>query len=95
VFGLPAVMTALLVYGVAVLLRQRALSVAALLLSAPFCLWISGYPKIRHLGLLILITNLIGVIALWRGQRFAAVVMWVPFLMIAGSLAFLVMRRHF
>ena len=41
-----------------------------------------------------LATNVAGVVALSRGQRFAAAVLWAPFAMLAGGLAFLIFGHH-
>jgi hypothetical protein len=95
VFGWPAVIAALVVFGLALVLNARALAVIACLISAPFCLFVSGYPVIRGLGLLVLGTNVAGAIALWRHQRVGAALLWTPFVMLAGLLAVFVARTQY
>src|SRR5262245_11341650 len=92
VFGWPAVIAALLTFSVAVALSSRVLAVVAAIVSAPFCLWVSGYPIIRGLGLVALGLNVAGVVALSRRQRFAGAVLWSPFAMLAGAVAILAAR---
>jgi len=93
-FGWPAVITALAVFIVALLRRQTSLAVAAGILSAPFCLLVSGYPLIREWGLIVLSGNVFGVIALSRGHVGLAAASWLPFVALAGFLAVLVLRQH-
>src|SRR4030095_4567783 len=89
VFGWPAVATALLTFTLAVSLNSRGLAVVAALVSAPFCLCVSGDPVIRGLGWVALGLNVAGVVALWRRQRFASAMLWSPFAMLAGAVAIL------
>jgi len=94
VFGFPAVVAALLTFSVAVALNSRGLAVIAALVSAPFCLWVSGYPVVRGLGWVALGLNVAGVVALWRRQRFAGAMLWSPFAMLAGAMAILSSIGH-
>jgi len=95
VFGWPAVITALALFAIALALNARALAVIACLLSAPFCVFVSGYPVVRGLGLLVLGTSVAGVITLWRHQRVGAALLWTPFAMLAGLLAVFVARTQY
>jgi hypothetical protein len=92
-FGWPAVITALALFIVALLLRRSSVAVVAGLLSAPFCVSVSGYPLIREVGLVVLGGNVIGVIALWRGHLGVAAASWLPFIALAGFLAILVLKQ--
>jgi len=90
----PSVIAALAMFIVAVAINSRALGMAAAAVSAPFCLWVSGYPVVRGLGYVALAANVAGIVALSRGQRFAAAMLWAPFAMLAGGLALLIFGHH-
>jgi hypothetical protein len=95
VFGWPAVITALVVFSAAIARNSRVLAILACLASAPFCFWVSGYPAIGGLGLLVLATNVAGVVALWKRQRVGAALLWAPFVLLAGLLAFYIARTQY
>jgi hypothetical protein len=67
VFGWPAVVVALVTFLVAVRLRQPALAILATVVSAPFCLFVSGYPLVGWWGVVVLFSNLLGALAVRRG----------------------------
>jgi hypothetical protein len=95
VVGWKPVMAALILFAVATAWRARTLGVVACVLSAPTCVWMSGYPTVRFMGLLVLACNAAGVFALFRGQRFAAAAMWLPFATLAVVLGVLFFRHPF
>lgn len=80
-------------YLTALMLRRLWLGVVATALSAPFCLWVSGYPAIRWVSLLVLGCNVIGLVALQRRERIVAALCWSPFALLAGLLAVKVLRH--
>ena len=47
------------------------------------------------MGLLLLTTNIAGIVALWRNQRAAAVMLWTPFSLLAIVLGVLFFRHPF
>ena len=75
--------------------KSRTIAVAAWLLSAPTCFYISGYPRVGVIGLLVLACNAAGVYALFRGHRFGAAMLWAPFGLLAFVLGVLYFRHPF
>ncbi|HET9834639.1 MAG TPA: hypothetical protein VFP91_23110 [Vicinamibacterales bacterium] len=88
-------MAALVLFVLATAWKSGTLGTIAWMLSAPTCLWISGYPRIRFVGLLVLACNAGGVFALFRGRRFAAATLWFPFALVAFVLGVLFFRHPF
>ena len=70
--GWKPVMAALIVFAGATAWKSPLTGVVACVLSAPTCLYISGYPRVGGMGLLVLACNAGGVYALVRGHRFGA-----------------------
>ena len=88
-------MVALVVFALATATRSRILGVVACVLSAPTCFWISGYPAVSVMGLAVLACNVAGVFALFRGQRFGAATLWMPFALLAVVLGVRYSRNPF
>ena len=57
VVGWPSVVASIAVYAAAFLASRPWLAVVGAALSAPFCLFVSGYPKVGLLGLTALVSN--------------------------------------
>ena len=57
VFGWPSVVASIAVYAAAFLASRPWLAVVGAVLSASFCLFVSGYPKVGLLGLTALVSN--------------------------------------
>jgi hypothetical protein len=90
VFGYPAVIGALLTFLAAVRLGRASLAVVAAVVSAPFCLFVSGYPIVGWWGLGVLCCNVLGVIALHRGAGGYSFLFWIPFVVLVGRLTLIV-----
>jgi hypothetical protein len=93
--GWKPVMAALVIFTMAVAWKSRALGAAACALSAPTCIWMSGYPRVGVIGLLVLGCNTGGVVALFRCQRVAAAALWLPCALLAIALGVLFFRHPF
>jgi hypothetical protein len=93
--GWKPVMFALIVFAVATAWKSPGIGVIAWLLSAPTCLFVSGYPRVGVIGLLLLACNAGGVYALLRGHRFGAGMLWAPFGLLAFVLGVLFFRHPF
>jgi len=93
--GWKPVMVAVAIFALATAWKSGTVGVVAWVLSAPTCLWISGYPRVRVVGLLVLACNAGGVFALFRGRRFAAATLWFPFALLAVVLGVLFFRHPF
>ena|SRR5215831_11384677 len=93
--GWKPVMAALIVFAAATAWKSPVTAVAAWLLSAPTCFYMSGYPRVGIIGLLVLACNAAGVYALFRGQRFGAAMLWAPFGLLAFVLGVLYFRHPF
>src|SRR5262245_18323532 len=86
VFGCPTVVIAVVTFLVAVQRRTPGWALIATVVSAPFCLFVSGYPLVGSLGVGVLGSNLLGALTLRRLGPYA-MVFWVPFVMLAAWLA--------
>ena len=90
VFGWPSVVASIAVYAAAFLARRPWLAVVGAALSAPFCLFVSGYPKVGLLGLTALVSNCGAAWALSRRQRRVAGILLLPFLLVAAFVGYAV-----
>jgi hypothetical protein len=95
VVGWKPVMVALVLFVMATAWKSRTLAVVACTLSAPTCLYVSGYARVGVVGLLVLACNAAGVFALFRSQRAGALMFWVPFALLAVVLGVLFFRHPF
>ena len=86
VFGWPAVAAALVTLVAAVWLDRPSLAIVATLISAPFCLFVSGYPRVGWWAIGVLASNLIGALALRFGWGRFSVSFWIPFVLLVGWL---------
>jgi hypothetical protein len=91
--GWPAVIVALFVYLVALILRHPRLGIVAVLISTPFCLYVSLYPQIWGLGVVALGCNFLGIAALSRRRIILAAACWVPFVVLASVIASWVLQQ--
>ena len=85
--GWPSVVAALFLYVVAVVSRSPRLGLVAALISAPFCVYVSAYPRVLGVGVLALCSNSFGVVALFRRRIGWAALSWLPFTALAGFIA--------
>src|SRR5215467_12728559 len=92
--GWKPVIAALIVFAVATAWKSPLTGIVACVLSAPTCLYISGYPRVGVIGVLVLACNAGGVYALVKGHRFGAAVLWAPFSLLAFVLGVLFFRAH-
>ena len=93
VMGWPAVVLGSLLYLAALVFRRPWLSLVAVVVWAPFCLYVSLYPRIQGLGLIALTGNVLSLVALRRGRIVWACVGLIPFILLAGFLAILVLQQ--
>jgi hypothetical protein len=91
--GWPAVVIALFAYLIALILRRPWLGVVAASISAPFCLYVSLYPRVLGLGLVTLACNFLGSMALSRQRMTLAAMCWLPFILLAGFIASWVLQQ--
>jgi hypothetical protein len=87
VMGWPAVGASLIAFAAGLGFQRPKLVFAGSIISTPFCLYVSGYPRIGFFGLAVLTLNFMSAWASWRGRPLVAAVLLLPFVLLAGSLA--------
>ena len=93
VFGWPSVFASIAAYAAAFLTSRPWLAAVGAVLSAPFCLFVSGYPKVGLLGLTALVSNCGAAWALRRRQSRVAGILLLPFLSVAGFVGYAVLSE--
>jgi hypothetical protein len=93
VFGWPAIAAALVAFVGAVWFGRSSLAFVATLISAPFCMFVSGYPRVGWWAIGVLASNLIGAVALGFGWGRYAVWFWIPFVLLVGWLMAVVLSQ--
>lgn len=88
--GWPGVLFSLSVMAAAFLANSYRLTIVGALLSAPFLLYVSGYPRIGVLGVLVLACNLLAAWLLKRERPWLAVLFIAPYIGLATWIAYLV-----
>ena len=93
VMGWPAVGVSLIVFATGLISRRSGLVLAGSVVSAPFCLFVSGYPRIGAFGLVVLGLNFLSVWASRQGRPLVAGALVLPFVVLAGIIAATVLRQ--
>ena len=93
VVGWPAVAAALVMFVAAAILGRPSLAFVATLISAPFCVFVSGYPRVGWWAIGVLASNLIGAVALRFGWGRYAFSFCIPFVLLAGWLMAVVLSQ--
>ena len=81
--GWPAVAVGVLFTLFAVVRRSSKLALLGTLLEIPFMLYLFGTPRFKPLALPILAANLAAILALSRGNRGIALMLFMPFVYVA------------
>lgn len=87
VFGWPAALAAIASFAAAVTLRRTRWAVAGATLAAPFCVFVSGYPAIRGIGLFVLTLTALGALAVRRGRTWLGAGLFAPFVILVAVVA--------
>lgn len=93
IFGWPFIITSLLLSVAGVALRRHQLLVAGALFFMPPSLYLSGYPGIRWLALLLPFSILGAAYLVRRNRSGIAWLLLIPPVLISGWLAYLVMEQ--
>ena len=93
VVGWPAVAAALVMFVAAAILVRPSLAFVATLISTPFCVFVSGYPRVGWWAIAVLSSNLVGALALRFGWGRYAVSFWIPFVLLVGWLMAVVLGQ--
>jgi hypothetical protein len=96
VFGWGAVVVAATAFLLALCLNRPWLAFAGAAIATPFCLFISGYPHPigRLSGPIVLLANFASAALLRKGERRRAMLLLVPFAIVAFVLAYLVIAQE-
>lgn len=93
VFGWPAVVGALILYGVGLHTSRWLPALAGFVISLPFLWYLSGYPSLMIGGPLTALSSLVSVVALARGRRLVAGLALLPFVAVVLWLAYAVLAQ--
>jgi len=93
VFGWPAVIAGLLLYGFGLAARRWLPSLVGFLVTLPFLWYLSGFPRWEYGAALIAISNLVSVIAIARRHRPVSVIALVPYLAALSYWAFTIVAQ--
>ena len=87
VMGWSAVGISLVVFAAGLLNQRSGLVLAGSVVSTPFCFFVSGYPRIRAFGLVVLGFNFLSAWASRRGRPIVAGALMLPFVVLVGFFA--------
>lgn len=93
VFGWLAIAAALVTFVAAVWFGRPSLAFVATFISAPFCMFVSGYPRVGWWAIGVLASNLIGALALRLGWGRYSVSFWIPFVLLVWWLMAVVLGQ--
>jgi hypothetical protein len=93
VMGWPAVGASLILFTAGLLGRRAGLTLAGSVVSAPFCLFVSGYPRIGLFGVAVLGLNFMSAWASRRGRPIVAGGLLLPFVVLVAIIAVTVLGQ--